>query len=232
MGAGYDDGVRRFLVVALVPAGVAWSCVARADDEGGACQITADCGEGLRCIEGTCASVVGGKAIGAPVIVRHERSAGERAWIGDGKGYVLEVIVGDVVAAAVGGGLVALTFATGQGWFAFAAVFPTTLTAPIIHAAHGRGGPAAVSFFGWAALPPTVTFFAALVGLAARSSETVAIVGYTVGIGVATGLTTLDAFFARSVGPQHRPHDDSAVSIVPTVSPTRGGFTAGVAGTF
>ncbi|HEY2367018.1 MAG TPA: hypothetical protein VGH87_11570 [Polyangiaceae bacterium] len=221
--------MRRFLAAVLVPVGVAWSQPSRADDEGGACQITADCGEGLRCIDGACVSIASGKIV-APVIVRHERSAGDRAWISDGKGYVLDVVVGDITATAVAGGLVAIALASGQGWFAFAALFPTTLTASIIHAVHGRGGPAAVSFFGWAAVPPTLGFFAGLAGLASGSSQTVAIVGYTIGIGAAAGLTTLDAFFARSVGPH--PRGETSLSIMPTVAPARGGFTAGIAGTF
>ena len=214
-----------------MPAVVAWSQAARADDEGAACQISADCGEGLRCIDGTCTSIVGGKLV-APVIVRHERSAGDRAWIGDGKGYVLQVVVGDVAATAVAGVLGGVALGSGQGWFAVAALFPTTLTAPIIHAAYGRGGPAAVSFFAWAAVPPTLTFFSFLAGFGTGSSDVLAIVGYSIGIGAAAGLTTLDAFFARNVAPRRTPLDASALSIVPSVTPARGGFTAGVAGTF
>lgn len=214
--------------MALVSVGVAWPRASLADDEGAACQITADCREGLRCIDGGCVSIANGKV--APVTVRHERSAGERAWIGDGKGYVVDVVIGDVAATAVAGGLVAIALTSGQGWFAFAALFPTTLTAPIMHAAHGRGGPAAVSFFAWAAVPPTLSFFAALAGFAAGSGEVVAIVGYTIGVGAAAGLTTLDAFFARNVAPA-RTHE-SSLSIVPTIAPARGGFTAGIAGAF
>ena len=224
--------MRRFVAAALVSLGVAWSGAALADDEGSACEITADCGEGLRCIEGTCVSIASGKLV-APVIVRHERSAGDRAWIGDGKGYAVDVVVGDVVATAASGALVAIALGTGQGWFAFAALFPTTLTAPIIHAANGRGGPAAISFFAWAALPPTLTFFAGLTALATAGdsgSTLIAVMGFSVGVVAAAGLTALDAYFARIVGPA-RPRD-SAFSILPTVAPARGGITAGVAGIF
>jgi hypothetical protein len=205
--------------------------MARADDDGAACAITADCSEGLRCVEGSCVSVSNGKAV-APMIVHRERSAGDRAWIGDGNGYVLQVVVGDLVAASVSAALVAITFATNQGWFAFAALFPTTLTAPIIHAAHGRGGPAAISFFGWAAVPPTATFFAALGGFGSGSGEAAVVIGYVIGIGASAGLTTLDAFFARKVNVSRRWRDESSLSIMPTIAPTRGGLTAGVVATF
>ncbi len=217
----------------LAVAIIAWSPATLAEDEGASCTITADCGNDLRCVEGTCVSVTNGKVV-APVIVRHERSAGERAWIGDGKGYVTEVVVGDIVATVTAGALVAAALGTGQGWLAFAALFPTTLTGPIIHAANGRGGPAAVSFFAWAAVPPTLTFFAFLVALASDfggNGDAFAIAGFAIGVGAAAGLTALDAYFARTA-PRRRPTTESSFSIVPTVSPTRGGFTASLTGSF
>jgi hypothetical protein len=224
--------VRTFVVASLVSLGVAWAPAARADDEGSACTITADCSEGLRCIEGACVSVSGSRIV-APVVVRHERSASDRAWTGDGNGYVLQVVGGDVAATAVAGLLVGVALGTGQGWFAFAAVFPTTLTAPIIHAANGRGGPAAISFFAWAAVPPTLTFFAALLAFATfgqgNNTTAFAVGGYTLGIGCAIGLTSLDAYFARNV---HIHRRVEPVSIVPAVTPTQHGFTAGIAGSF
>ena len=175
-------------------------------------------------------ALVNGKA--ATEMGRRERSSvGDRAWIGDGKGYVVQVVAGDVAATALAGVLVGITFATGQGRFAFAALFPTTLTGPIIHAANGRGGPAAISFFAWAAVPPTATFFSVVAGFGTGSSDVVVTLGYAIGLGAAAGLTALDAFFARDI---KRPpsRDESALTIVPSVTPTRGGFTAGLAGSF
>jgi len=207
------------------------SRAAIAGDEGAACEITADCAAGLRCVEGACVSVSHGQI--APVMVRRERTAGDRAWIGDGRGYVAQVVVGDVAATVLAGSLVAIALTTGQGWFAFAALFPTTLTGPLIHAANGRGGPAAVSFFAWAAVPPTLTFFAfmASFGLFGSSNgETFAITGYSIGIGAAVGLTALDAFFARTE--KARPTSNESFSLAPVFTPARGGFTAGVGGTF
>lgn len=220
--------MRRLAVAALVSASVAWPGAAIAEEDA-ACSITADCAEGLRCIDGACVSVSHGR-MSAPVIVEHERSASDRAWTGDGKGYALEVVVGDIAATFTAGALVGIALTTGQGWFAFAALFPTTLTAPIIHAANGRGGPAAISFFAWAAVPPTLTFFSAIAALGAGRNDVIAIVGYSIGIVAAAGLTTLDAYFARNV--RVRRSTRESFSIVPAVTPTRGGFTAGVAGSF
>jgi hypothetical protein len=217
----------------LAAAIVAWSPAALAEDEGASCTITADCGSDLRCVEGTCVSITNGKVV-APVVVQHERSAGERAWVGDGQGYVTEVVVGDIVATVSAGALVAAALGTGQGWLAFAALFPTTLTGPIIHAANGRGGPAAVSFFAWAAVPPTLTFFAFLIALGndfGGTGDGFAIAGYTIGIGAAAGLTALDAYFARTASAR-RPSIESSWSIMPSVVPLHGGLTAGVAGSF
>ncbi|HEX4512848.1 MAG TPA: hypothetical protein VH054_04910 [Polyangiaceae bacterium] len=224
--------MKRFALAAAI---VLWPAAALADGgEGAACTITADCGSDLRCIDETCVAISNGKLV-APIIVQRERSAGERAWISDGKGYVTEVVVGDIVATVTAGALVAAALGTGQGWLAFAALFPTTLTGPIIHGANGRGGPAVVSFFAWAAVPPTLTFFAFLVAVATDFGDTngegFAIAGYAIGIGAAAGLTALDAYFARTVGPR-RPVVESSLSIIPTVVPFHGGFTAGVAGSF
>jgi hypothetical protein len=211
--------------------GVTWAPAALADDDGAACTITADCAEGLRCIDGACSAVAKGKVVVTPSTIMHrEVSSGDRAWTGDGKGYVLEVVLGDAIATAAAGAFIGITLATGQGWFAFAALFPTTLTGPLIHAANGRGGPAAISFFAWAAVPPTLTFFSFLAAFGSGSGEVIAIVGYAGGVAAAAGLTTLDAYFARDV--RKRPRTESSLSIVPSVAPSRGGFTAGIAGTF
>ncbi|HEY2367885.1 MAG TPA: hypothetical protein VGH87_15915, partial [Polyangiaceae bacterium] len=136
--------MRRFVLAAAI---ASWSTVALGQSaEGAACAITADCADEMRCIDGACVSLARGNVV-APVVVRRERTTGDRAWVGDGKGYIAQVVVGDVLATVTAGALVGIGLATGQGWFVFGAVFPTTLTAPMIHAANGRGGPAAISFF-------------------------------------------------------------------------------------
>jgi hypothetical protein len=229
-------GRSRFLARAFVLSGVTWSAAALADDgsEGSTCAITADCARGLRCIDGVCMSVAHGRIV-SPVVVRreHSYSSSDRAWIGDGEGYVLQVIIGDTVATIAAGLFVTAALATGQGAFAVASVFPTTLAAPIIHAANGRGGPAAVSFFAWASFPPTLTFFGLLAAFGTGSAgiaNIVAATTFAVGIGAAVGLGALDAYFARPVNGQRTPKE--SFTIVPSVTPAQGGFSAGVAGSF
>jgi len=209
---------------------LAWTAAARAqpDRQGAACETSYECGE-LHCVEGTCVAIEDGKAVDS-TFVAPKVTSGSSAMFGDGTGYVVPIIIADVSATAAAGVLVALAVATGQGGFGVAALFPTTLVAPILHAAYGRPVPALISFLGWASVPPTSVFFAALTAFGGTSSGTWLLTGTAIAGGAAIGLTALDAYFARPVNMQNE--HPSSVTWAPAIAPTPGGFMASVAGTF
>ena len=206
------------------------AATARADgDVGRACQTSDECGD-LHCIDGACVAVTGGHVVHPPLALA---SSGTRAMFGDGRGYGTTVLVGDLAACAAAGVFVAAAVAAQNGIFAIVALFPTTLTAPIIHLAYGRPVPALISLLAWASVPPTAVFFGALVGLANDQTSNGGTLALATGVGIsllaATGLTALDMYFARDVRPAN---ERPAVAWAPTISPLPGGFTASIVGTF
>ena len=206
------------------------AATARADgDVGRACQTSAECGD-LHCIDGACVAVENGRVIGSP---GPQLTSGTKGMFGDGHGYAIPILVADLCAAAVTGTLVALEASTLQGGFAIAALFPTTLTAPIMHLAYGRPIPALISLLGWASVPPTALFFGALVSLGNRDTTTGGVLGFATGIGISlavgTGLTALDVYFAR---PVHLRDEQPSFTWAPAIAPTPGGLTASIVGTF
>ncbi len=191
-------------------------------DEGRACDTSAECAGGLHCIDGVCAAI----DVNGRLRERARVSGGTTAMLGDGHGYVVPVVVGDVIATAVTGLFVGLSFSA-SGYFAIAALFPTTLTGPIIHAANGRPAPAVISFFAWASAPPTSVTLGVFLGFGTQANIIVA--GTVTGLVCAAGLTALDAYFAREVKLKSRPSD---FSVRPTIFPTRDGLSASLVGTF
>lgn len=219
------------LRTSLVAAGALfWTNAALADGaEGRACRTSDECGE-LHCIDGACTPVVNGHAV-RPA----RRSVGEAAMFGSGDGYTAAMAVGDLLATAMGGALVAVAFSTRSAVVGIAAGFPTALTGPLIHFAYGRPVPAIVSFFAWAALPPTALVVGLLVGFSggvgsADQSFVAVATGTAVSVAGAVGLTALDMYFARAV--RRRDDHPSSFTWAPAIAPTRTGFTASIVGAF
>jgi hypothetical protein len=221
--------VRRFVIA--FAAALAWTTAARAqpDTQGAACEASYDCGD-LRCIGGVCVALDGARPRALPP-ESMPVTAGTSAMLGDGKGYVPVIIGVDATATLAVGVLVGLAVGTGQEGFAIAALFPTTLAAPLFHAAYGRPIPALISFLAWASLAPTSVFFGAFGALGSFNGGLGILLGGAVAAGGAIGLTALDAYFARSVRlhPDARP---TTWSWSPSLAPTRDGLTASIVGTF
>jgi hypothetical protein len=157
---------------------------------------------------------------------------------GDEGGYRAQIIVADILATVSEPALVAAAVSTGGGsstTFGILAFVPVTLTAPIVHLAHGRVIPAVISFFAWPALAGTTFLAGGIAGLAQNrdgSFNGVAawVVGLTFGAAGATGLTALDAYFARDITKREDVTHKTPVSMM--LTPTRGGAIASIGGAF
>ena len=189
--------------------------------DGTACTTSDECGE-LRCIDEHCHDPA--------ALLRHPlQTSGDRAMFGDGHGYQLAVVVGDIAATVTVPALVAVGAFTGSSWFGVLALFPTTLTGPIIHFAHGRSIPGTISLFGWAAVPATALGIAVLGAAAADDFA----IGTGTFIGVASAgaiaMTVLDWYLARDVTVR-QPASQTSVVWAPSVVPMHGGGWAGISG--
>jgi hypothetical protein len=192
--------------------------------EGDACQVTADCDRSLHCIEGRC---VGAEHLNVRDV--HEAHARSSVWFGNGQGYVVPIVICDTIASITAATFVAFAFGTSTGAWAIAALFPTTLVGPIIHAVNGRPAAAAISFFAWASVPPTSIGSAALTGLGTYNIATATFTGSVVAGAFAIGLGTLDAYMARDMKKAPRA---SSFQVMPSIAPTRDGLSMSLAGTF
>ena len=224
--------VRSSLAVAALALSTASPALADGALAGRACETTSDCDEDLHCVEGVCVAVHDGRA-SVPASTSPNTTLatpGARAMFGDGRGYGTSVLVGDVAATASAGVLVLFAASLQNSAFAISALFPTTLTAPIIHLAHGRYVPALVSFLGWASVPATSVFLGFLLGFENNSDGTAFAVGTATALTFATGLTALDVYFARPMDFVGTPSAEP--SWAPVVTPVPRGLEASIVGRF
>lgn len=194
--------------------------------EGRACATSDECGE-LYCIDERCRDT-------AHASEQALRAATPLIMFGDGHGYQMQILVGDLLASISAPLLIALASLTDNSLFGFLAVLPPSLTGPIIHMAHKRWAPGFISFFGWAAIAPSAVGIGVLAAASTGS--------YDVGVGIATFvgvaaagavlMTVVDYYFARDVTKVLPRVDDHTVRLAPSVVPVRGGGLAGVRGSF
>jgi hypothetical protein len=218
----------RFARWAFATSVVCVASIARAQDDGDgrACRTSAECG-GLACIDGQCHHVDRQLVAGSPRRRRFE-TVGERALFGDGHGYLAESLVGDAAAVATVTTLLLISAFSGDAGWAIAAAVPTTLTGPMIHLVEGRPTAAAISFFGWASVPPSAVGLSYLAGVSSITGpfgNAASAVGTFVGVALAGAclMTAVDAFLARPVEPGRA---GEGARWVPSIVPVPGGGLA------
>jgi hypothetical protein len=202
------------------------STFAHADDDASVSCLTSNECAPLRCVAGICRDPF------APPKRRDPNVAtdGFKAMFGDGTDYRTPILVADVVASLSVPLLLVAGAATNNLTFGVLALFPTTLTGPIIHLAHGRPVPAVISFLGWAFIPPSAVlagdFLVTTGGFVNSDTPSIAVFA-TFATVAAAGMTVLDWWMARAVRLAHKPQD---VAFKPNVAPLRGGVLAGISG--
>jgi hypothetical protein len=213
---------------------------ALADDaplDGAPCATSDDCGS-LRCIAERCRDV--------DVIKHGERpmwatSAGHRAMFGNGTTYAPVVVIADLLAAASEPFLVLGATSNSGGsstTFGVLGFLPVAFAGSITHAAHGRWVPAIISFFAWTSLAGTTFVVGGLFGVAFENNGFQSSMaaswaaGLAFGATGAAGLTILDAWLARTAGPDRIEDKPMTVHLVPSIVPMRGGALATLGATF
>jgi hypothetical protein len=176
---------------------------------------------------------------------RAQANEPNRFMMGDGRGYSAQVVALDLAGAASVPFILALSTApdapqhANYGW-ATLAMIPPTLTGPMVHLAHGRVGPAVISFVGWSSVVATSFGMAWVVYLSGNMGTGCATcrgagpdpawaTGITIGAVGSALMTTLDAVMARSA-PKTKAR--SSAFCVPYVAPAIAGASAGLSGSF
>jgi hypothetical protein len=233
------SGPKVFVGVALLTLSAPALAQDGGDVDGQSCVTSAECGGGLRCVEGRCRDV--------DAVLRGEHaptwggSFGHKAMFGDGRDYGTIVAVTDVAAAVTEPLLVAATLATNSANTTSAVLgvisfLPVTLSGPIVHFIHGRPIPGIISFFTWASVAGTTFAVAGLFGLAFGNGEfsngAAFVGGIAFGAGAGALVTWLDVTMARRVAAPEVKVPATSVRWMPGVVPTPGGAMASIGGTW